>query len=124
MTVRRLVLLVGAALLIAGFIALLVPVSVSGNDGSVGCGVPISGGDLTSARQKDNQNPSNAAGNIPVIGPIIQSVAPPSNYAADCSSAVHARLWWAIPLAVVGVLVIAGSFTVRDGRPVGARPGL
>jgi len=124
MTVRRLVLLVGAVLLIAGFIALLVPVSVSGNDGSVGCGVPISGGDLTSAMQKDSNNPSNAAGNIPVVGPVIQSVAPPSHYAADCSSAVQTRLWWAIPLAVVSVLVIAGSFTVRDGRPVGARRGL
>jgi hypothetical protein len=124
MTLRRLVLLVGAVLLIAGFIALLVPVTVSGKDGSVGCGVPISGGDLTSARQKDNQNPSNAAGNVPVLGPVIQSIAPPSNYAADCSSAVQTRLWWAIPLAVVGVLVIAGSFTVRDRRQVGARPGL
>jgi hypothetical protein len=108
----------------AGFIALLVPVSVSGNDGSVGCGVPISGGDVTSARQKDNQNPSNAAGNLPVVGPVIQSIAPPSNYAADCRSAVQTRLWWAIPFAVVGVLVIAGSFTVLDGRRVGARPGL
>jgi hypothetical protein len=124
MTVRRLVLLVGAVLLMAGFIALLVPVSVSGNDGSVGCGVPISGGDVTSARQKDNQNPSNAAGNLPVVGPVIQSIAPPSNYAADCRSAVQTRLWWAIPFAVVGVLVIAGSFTVLDGRRVGARPGL
>jgi hypothetical protein len=124
MTLRRLVLLVGAVLLIAGFIALLVPISVSGNDGSVGCGVPISGGDLTNARQKDNQNPSNAAGNLPVVGPVIQSIAPPSNYAADCTSAVQTRLWWAIPLAVVGVLVIAGSFTVRGGGRVGARPGL
>ena len=124
MTVRRLVLLVGEVLVIAGFIALLVPVSVSGKDGSVGCGVPISGGDLTSARQKDSQNPSNAAGTIPVVGPVIQSLAPPSHYAADCSSAVQTRLWWAIPLAVVGILVIAGSFTVRDGRPVGARRGL
>jgi hypothetical protein len=124
MTGRRLILLVGAVVLVAGIVALLVPVSVSGNDGSVGCGVPISGGDLTTARQKDNQNPSNAAGNIPLVGPVIQSVAPPSHYAADCSSAVQTRLWWAIPLAVVGVLVIVGSFTVRDRHSVGARPRL
>ncbi|MBV9513713.1 MAG: aminopeptidase [Mycobacteriaceae bacterium] len=124
MTLRRLLLLVGAVLLVAGIIALLVPVSVSGNNGSVGCGVPIAGGDLNAARDKDSQNPSNAAGSIPVVGPVVQSVAPPSHYEADCNSAIQTRLWWAIPIAVIGIVVIAGSLLVRDGRRAGARPGL
>ena len=39
MTLRRLVLVVGAAVLVVGIIGLLVPVSVSdGNGGSLGCG--------------------------------------------------------------------------------------
>jgi hypothetical protein len=117
-TVRRLLLLVGAILLITGFVALLAPVSVSGNEGNVSCGVPISGGDLTAAKEKDGQNPSNAAGSIPVVGPIIQSVAPPSRYEADCKSAIQTRLWWAIPVAVIGVVVIAGSVLARQRAPV------
>lgn len=119
MTVRRLVLLVGAVVLLAGIIALLVPVSVSGPNGNASCGMAISGGDLSEAQQKDN-NAGNAAGSVPVIGPVVQSVAPQTqtHYVADCNSAIGTRLWWSVPLAVVGALVIAGSFVVRDRAPV------
>ncbi len=49
MSVRRVVLLVGAVLLVAGVIAMLVPVSTppDGNGGSIGCGNAISA-DLSS----------------------------------------------------------------------------
>lgn len=111
MTARRLLLVVGAVLLVAGIIALLVPVSASGNNGSVGCGNAVAS-DLSAAREKDNSNP----GNIPIIGGVIQQVAPETqtSYVAECNSALSTRRAWAIPLAVVGVLLAAGAFLVRD----------
>lgn len=115
MGIRRVVLLVGAALLLAGLIALLVPVGVSGPSGNANCGMAISGGNLAEAQQKDN-NAGTAAGNIPVIGPLVQAVAPQTqtHYVADCNSAIGTRLGWSAPLAVVGALAIAGSFVLRD----------
>jgi hypothetical protein len=118
MGMRRVILLVGAVLLLAGIIALLMPVSVSGPSGNANCGMAISGGDLSEAQQKDN-NAGNAAGSIPVIGPVVQSMAPQTQtrYVADCNSAIDTRLGWSVPLAVVGALVIAGSFVLRDRTP-------
>ena len=114
MTARRMLLLVGAVLLVAGIIALLVPVSASGNNGSVGCGNAVAS-DLSAARDKDNSNP----GNIPIIGGVIQSIAPSTqtSYVAECNSALSTRRAWSIPLAVLGVLLAAGSFLVRDRAP-------
>jgi hypothetical protein len=111
MTVRRVLLLAGAVLLLAGIIALLVPVSASGGSGSVGCGNAVAS-DLSEAREKDNSNP----GNIPIVGGVIQSIAPQThtNYVSECNSALSMRRAWSIPLAVVGSLVVAGSFLVRD----------
>jgi hypothetical protein len=114
-TARRLILLVGAILLIVGVIFLFVPPSASGEQGSVGCGMPIAGGDMSAARNLDNQTAGNQAGNIPVVGPIIKDVAPQTQshaYEDKCNSAVNTRLAWTIPLAVVGALVIAGSLAV------------
>ena len=113
---QRLILLVGAVLLIVGVIFLFVPPSVSGNQGSVGCGMPIAGGDMSAARNKDNQTPGNQLGNAPIIGPVIQDVAPQTQsheYEDKCHSAVSTRLGWSIPLAVVGAIVVAGAFLVR-----------
>lgn len=111
MTTRRLLLLAGAVLLVAGIIALLVPVSAAGNNGSVGCGNAVAS-DLSAAREKDNSNP----GNIPIIGGVIQSIDPSTktSYVSECNSALSTRRAWSIPLAVVGVLLAAGSFLVRD----------
>jgi hypothetical protein len=116
--VRRVVLIIGAVLLFAGIIALLEPVRVSGPNGNANCGMAISGGDLTEAQQKDN-NVGNAAGSIPLIGPVVQSVAPQTqtHYVAECNSAIATRLGWSAPLAVVGALVIAGSFVLRNREP-------
>ena len=104
MNLRRLILLVGAVALIAGVIALLVPVSVPGPDnGSLGCGNGIAASD-SAAREADNNNPANL--------PIINQVVPHTEYVAQCHSAVSQRRSWAIPLAVIGLVVIAGSFFV------------
>lgn len=115
-TVRRLIMLVGAALLVAGVIGLLVPVSVSGtNGGSIGCGNGVAS-DVSAARAEDNKN----VGNSPIIQqiPIANQLAPQSHYVADCNKALAGRRAWSIPLAVIGILVILGALFVQ--RPRGA----
>lgn len=112
MAVRRLVLLVGAVLLVAGVIALLVPVSTSdGNGGSIGCGNAISA-DLSAAREANSKTVANV--------PILNQVVPHSDYVAQCQSAVSQRRAWSIPLTVIGVLVAAGSLVVGGRRGVGS----
>jgi hypothetical protein len=115
MNARPLILALGAVLLIAGLIGLLMPVSVS--DG-VGCGVPISGGDTSAARQRDQSNLGNSViTDIPVVGPAVQSISPPTHYEADCNSALGTRLVWSIPLAVIGLIGIGGAFLIRSRSP-------
>ena len=54
MNLRRLILLVGAVVLIAGVIGLLMPVSVPGPDNaSIGCGNGLAA-DQSAAQQADN----------------------------------------------------------------------
>jgi hypothetical protein len=110
MHLRRLILLVGAIALIAGVIGLLVPVSIPGPDGgSIGCGNGVVA-DTSAARQADASNPVNL--------PIINEIVPHTDYVTQCQSAVSQRRTWAIPVAVVGLVVIAGTFFVggRTGR--------
>jgi hypothetical protein len=108
LTARRLILLVGAIVLIAGIIALLVPVSASGENGSVGCGNAIAG-DLSTARDKDNGNLANL--------PVVNQFVPHTNYVSACNSALTTRRAWSIPLAVVGLLVMGGCLLVRERQP-------
>ena len=111
MNLRRLILLVGAVVLVVGVIGLLMPVSVPGPDnGSIGCGNGLAQ-DSSAAQQADNQNPANL--------PIINQVVPHTNYVAQCESAVSGRRAWTIPVAIVGLVVIGGSFFV--GGRAGAR---
>lgn len=111
MNVRRLILLVGVIVLVAGVIGLLVPVSVPGPDnGSIGCGNGLVQ-DSSAAQQADNNNPVNL--------PIINEVIPHTDYVKQCQSAVSSRRAWAIPVAVIGLVAIAGSFFV--GGRAGAR---
>jgi hypothetical protein len=111
MTMRWLILLVGAVVLVVGVIGLLVPVSVPGPDnGSIGCGNAVVQ-DLSAAQQADNNNPANL--------PILNQVLPHTNYATQCQSALSGRRAWSIPVAVVGLVVIVGSFFV--GGRAGAR---
>jgi hypothetical protein len=112
MNLRRLVLLVGAVVLVVGVIGLLMPVSIAGPEGrSIGCGNAIAADD-SAAREVDSSNPVNL--------PILNEVIPHTDYVAQCASAVSGRRTWSIPVAIVGLVVIAGSFFV-GGRAGSAR---
>lgn len=104
MNLRRLVLLVGAVALAVGLIGLLMPVSVPGPDGgSIGCGNALVQ-DQSAAREADQRNLVNL--------PILNEIIPHTDYVAQCQAAVSSRRAWAIPVAVIGLVVIAGSFFV------------
>jgi hypothetical protein len=110
MTVRRLIIAVGAVLLLAGVIGLLVPVKISdGNGGSIGCGNAVAV-DLSAARDANAKSVANI--------PILSQVLPHTDYVAQCESSVGGRRMWTIPLAVVGVVAIGGALLVR--RPAGS----
>jgi hypothetical protein len=101
---RPLILLVGAILLIAGVVGLLMPVSIPGPDGgSIGCGNAVVA-DLSAARQADSTNIANL--------PILEQFIPHTDYVTQCESALSQRRTWAIPVAVIGLVVIAGAFFV------------
>ncbi len=113
MSVRRLVLAAGVILLIAGVIALLVPVSVAnGNGGSIECGNAVAQ-DLSGARSANDSTVANV--------PILNQIVPHSDFVAQCQSAVSGRRAWSIPLAVVGALVAAGALVVRPRGAPAAR---
>lgn len=108
MTVRRLVLAVGAVILIVGIIGLLVPVSVpDGNGGNLGCGNAVAS-DLASARDANNKSVANI--------PILNQVIPHTDFVAECQSALSSRRSWTIPVAVIGALALLAAFFVRPGR--------
>jgi hypothetical protein len=112
MNLRRLVLLAGAVVLLVGVIGLLMPVSIAGPDNAdIGCGNALVADD-SAAREADNNNPVNL--------PIINEIVPHTDYTAQCASAVSERRTWSIPVAIVGLLVIGGSFFV-GGRTSTAR---
>jgi hypothetical protein len=109
-----LIVAVGAVLLLAGVIGLLVPVSTpDGNGNSISCGSAIAPDD-SAAR---NANDKNGA-NIPILNQLI----PHTDFVAQCNSSVHGRQMWAIPLAVVGILGIGGALLVRRGAGAGTGP--
>jgi len=109
-TGRRLVIAVGAVLLLAGIVGLLVPVSISdGNGNSVSCGNGIAM-DLSSARNANDKNGANI--------PILNQALPHTDYVAQCQSSVSGRRSWTIPLAVIGVAAIGGALPLgRQGAP-------
>lgn len=110
MTVRRLIIVIGAVLLLAGVIGLLAPVSISdGNGHSIGCGNAVAT-DLSAARDANNTSVANI--------PILNQVVPHTDYVAQCQHAVSSRRTWTIPLAVVGIIAIAGTLLMRrEGVP-------
>ncbi len=111
MTTRRLIIAVGAVLLLAGVIGLLLPVSVSdGNGGSVACGNGIAS-DLSAASNANNKD----GANIPVLNQLI----PHNDYVAQCESSLSSRRAWSIPLTLVGVVGIGGALLMRrtEGAP-------
>jgi hypothetical protein len=112
MNLRRLVLLVGAVVLIVGVVGLLMPVSIAGPEGqSMGCGNAVAA-DLSAARDADNANPVNL--------PILNEVIPHTDYVTQCNSAVSERRTWSVPVAIIGLVVIAGAFFV-GGRTATVR---
>lgn len=106
-------------LLLAGVIGLLVPVSITdGNGNSIGCGNAVVA-NTQNARNAMQQTNNQSGANLPVVG----SFAPHSpDYVGQCQSSVGSRRAWTIPLAVVGILAIAGSFVM--GRQGASRPGV
>jgi hypothetical protein len=115
-TIRRFILLIGAVLLLAGVIGLLVPVSISDNDGhSIGCGNAVAA-DTSSAQAANDKH---IVADIPVVNQIV----PHTDYVSECQSSISGRRTWAIPVTVVGLIVLAASFLVPGRRTVdtGAR---
>lgn len=112
MTAQRLAMVVGAILLVVGIAGLLVPVSVSGDDGkSVGCGNALVS-DTSAAQAATNEG----VGGVPVLNQIV----PHTDFVALCESAVGSRRSWAIPVAAVGALVAVGGAFLggRRGRTI------
>lgn len=111
MAVRRLLLAVGAAILIVGLIGLLVPVSVSDqNSGNINCGNGLVS-DLSSARSANEKSVANV--------PILNQVVPHTDYVAECQSALSSRRSWAIPVAVIGAITVLAAFVLRGRRSAG-----
>jgi hypothetical protein len=106
---RRLILIVGAIILVAGVIALLVPVSITGNGQSIGCGNAVAA-DTSAAEAANGQTVADV--------PILNQIVPHTDYVAECQHAVSSRRSWSIPLAVIGLLVVAGSLVVPRSRAV------
>lgn len=106
-------MLVGAIILVAGIVGLLVPVSVSGGDGqSVGCGNALIS-DLSGARAANDQGVANV--------PVLNQIVPHTDFVALCESAVSSRRAWAIPVAVIGALVVVGAAFVGSRRGAAGR---
>lgn len=108
MTARRLVLVIGAVVLVVGIIGLLVPVSISdGNGGSIGCGNAVAS-DLSGAKAAN----SKSVANIPVLNQVV----PHTDFVAECNSALSSRRSWTIPVTVIGAIAVVAAFFVRGGR--------
>ena len=109
MNARRLILFVGAALLIAGVIALLVPVSVTGDGQSIGCGNAVAA-DSSEAEAANDKTVANV--------PILNQIVPHTDYVADCQAGglepadlVHS-VGGGRRLAVLGSLAVPRTRTV------------
>lgn len=109
MNARRLILFAGAIILVAGVIALLVPVSITGNGKSIGCGNAVAA-DTSAAESANGQTVADV--------PILNQIVPHTDYVAECQHAVSSRRSWSIPLAVIGALVVVGSLVVPRSRAV------
>jgi hypothetical protein len=100
-------------LLVAGIIGLLVPVSVSDdNGGSIACGNAVAA-DLSAARSANEKNLANI--------PIVSQIVPHTDYVAKCESSLSSRRGWSIPLTVIGAIVVAGALFVRWPQGAAAR---
>ncbi len=100
-------LLLGAAVLIAGLVGLLLPVSVwNGGSSTVGCGNAI-------VAEKPAPSTTNL-GQVSVDVPE-QAVSHP-DYVAQCDSAISSRRHWGIPLVIVGTVGLLLGIFYRPRR--------
>lgn len=100
-------LLIGGAVLIAGVVGLLLPVSVwNGGSSTVGCGNAI-------VAEKPAPSTTNL-GQISVDVPG-QAISHP-DYAAQCDSAISSRRRWGIPLVIVGTAGLLLGIFYRPRR--------
>ena len=114
MTVRRMIIAVGAVLLLAGVIGLLTPVSISdGKGNSISCGNAVAT-DLSAARSANDKS----VANIPVLNQVI----PHTDYVAQCQSSVGSRRAWTIPLTVAAIIAVGGALLVRRSEGAETRP--
>lgn len=118
-TARRVIIAVGAVLLLVGIIGLLVPVSITdGNGNSIGCGNGLAA-NTQNARDATKTTNDQTGANLPIIGPF----APHSpDYVAQCQSAVGHQRTWTIPLVVIGIVAVGGALLV--GRQGARRAGI
>src|SRR4051794_19884547 len=113
MSARRLIIAVGAVLLLAGVIGLLVPVSVSdASGGSIACGNGFAS-DLSAAQNANDRNGANI--------PILNQVIPHNDFVAQCESSLSSRRAWAIPLVLVGMVGVGGVLLARRTTATPAR---
>jgi hypothetical protein len=113
MAARRLILAVGAIVLIAGLFGLLMPVSVSdGNGGSIGCGNAVAA-DMSGAQSANDKTVANI--------PIVSQFVPHTDYVAQCDSALSTRRDWSIPVTVLGALVVVAGVVVNGRRADGKK---
>ncbi|KUI19734.1 aminopeptidase [Mycobacterium sp. GA-1285] len=113
MNLRRLIVLVGAVVLLIGVIALLVPVSIAGPDNQkISCGNGIAADDT--AASQANSNDPNQLKNLPIIDELTED---PPDYVAQCHSAVSDRRTWSIPVAIIGLVVLVAGFFIGDRSP-------
>jgi hypothetical protein len=90
---RWLIALVGAAVLIAGVVGLMMPVSITADGTSLSCGNAIVS-NLSTAEERDLAND-------------IPTHFDPSGAVIDCKVSLSTRRSWTIPLAVFGVVIFA-----------------
>jgi hypothetical protein len=101
---RKAIVGVCAALLLAGVIGLLVPVSVSDGGGFIGCGNAVAT-DESSATRATDQNAARK--------PILHQFVPRTDYGVLCDTSVTNRRIWTVPLAFVGTIGIVGAVWLR-----------
>ncbi len=102
--------ILGAVVLIAGVVGLVLPVSTwDGQNSTIACGNAVSA-DLSVAGAANETTPAN----ISVLG---QSI-PHPDYVAQCESAISGRRHWAIPLTIVGAVGLLVGLLYQGRRKV------
>lgn len=105
--------IIGAAMVIAGFIFLSLPISAPMSDGgSWSCRSGLGFGGAGDAARSEYQ--MRRTGDNLTRGPLAPERFPPL---PNCDAARESRMLWAWPLVGVGALVILGAMFVDVGKP-------